>query len=628
VPGMNSGLNTDDPTLVAAFRSVLMHQAVIVIAIFLALLLAYGILRSRRAAAASPSRHGFPGQPAQAEPKARRFLRLSFGFLWIFDGILQLQPQMAGGLPSEVVQPSAAASPRWVQDVVNAGGTIWSFHPVQAAAAAVWIQLGVGVWLVAAETGWWSRVGSLASAAWGLVVWVFGEAFGGIFAPGLTWLMGAPGAVFLYVAAGALLALPVRAWAGPRLGRLMLAATGVCWIGMAVLQAWPGRGFWQGGADGTLTGMISDMAGLVQPPPQQTMISAMVSLVSGHGFAVNLVAVIALAAAGAALLAGVTVLRDRPGMLRAAVSASIALCLVVWVLVQDLGVPGGLGTDPNSMVPWALLVWAGYRSATHPALSSERAGLTPGPARSSRPAPRLGGLRSAMARPAMAGPALRQTVTLASARSVTSLGALAVVLVGAGPLTVAAANWHADPVIARAISGAALPVNRPAPDFRLVSQSGRPVSLASLRGRVTLLTFLDPRCTTDCPVATELKEAGVLLGSSDDQVQFVAIAASQSHYDLASIRALDRAEGLDSVPNWLFLTGSAAQLQQAWGRYGIYVSHMAPGASSVMSDMVFVIDKAGRIRQEIRDNPGPGTASTRSSFAVVLSDAARLALGE
>lgn len=615
MPGMTSGLTTNDPTLVAAFRSALMHQGFVVIAIVLALLLAYGILRSRRP--------GPPARPAApAEPGGRRFLRLSFGTLWIVDGILQLQPQMAGGLPSEVVQPSAAASPRWVQDVVNAGGTIWSFHPVEAAAAAVWIQLGIGVWLVAAETGWWSRVGGLAGAAWGLVVWVFGESFGGIFAPGLTWLMGAPGAVFLYVAAGALLALPVRAWAGPGLGRLLLGTTGAFWIGMAVLQAWPGRGFWQGGADGTLTGMVSDMAGLVQPHPQETMINAMVSLVSAHGFAVNLVAVITLAAAGTALLAGVTILRDRPWVLRAAVPASIAFCLIVWVLVQDLGFPGGLGTDPNSMVPWALLVWAGYRSATQPALSSERTGLTPRPDPSSPPGPRLGALR-----PATVGPALRQTMTLATARSVTSLGALAVVLVGAAPLAVAAATWHADPVIARAISGAALQANRPAPDFRLVSQSGQPVSLASLHGKVTLLTFLDPQCTTDCPVATELKEAGVLLGSSDDQVQFVAIAASQRHYDLASIRALNKQEGLDSVPNWLFLTGSAAELQQVWGAYGMHISHMAPGASSVMSDMVFVIDKAGRIRQEIRDNPGPGTVSTRSSFAVVLSDAARHTLG-
>jgi len=45
-----------------------------------------------------------------------------------------------------------------------------------------------------------------------------------------------------------------------------------------------------------------------------------------------------------------------------------------------------------------------------------------------------------------------------------------------------------------------------------------------------------------------------------------------------------------------------------------------------MSDLVFVIDKTGRIRQEIRDNPGPGTVSTRSSFAALLGDAASQAM--
>jgi hypothetical protein len=72
----------------------------------------------------------------------------------------------------------------------------------------------------------------------------------------------------------------------------------------------------------------------------------------------------------------------------------------------------------------------------------------------------------------------------------------------------------------------------------------------------------------------------------------------------------------------LITLGALAQLQQVWGSYGIHVAHMAPG-TSLMSDLVFVIDKTGRIRQEIRDNPGPGTVSTRSSFAALLRDAAR-----
>ena len=78
------------------------------------------------------------------------------------------------------------------------------------------------------------------------MVWVFGESVGGIFAPGLSWLTGAPGGVLFYVAAGALLALPENVWRHPRSGRLLLAGLGVFLAGMALLQAWPGRGFWQG----------------------------------------------------------------------------------------------------------------------------------------------------------------------------------------------------------------------------------------------------------------------------------------------------------------------------------------------------------------------------------------------
>ena len=173
-------------------------------------------------------------------------LRVGFGLIWILDGILQAQPKMAGGLASQVIQPTAAASPSWVQHVVNWGGTIWSFHPIAAGAASVWIQIGIGIWLLVARSGPWSRLAGLASVAWGLVVWVFGESFGGIFAAGLSWLTGAPGAVLIYVVAGALIALPEDAWRSPRLGRLLLGGIGVFFIGMAVLQAWPGRGFWRG----------------------------------------------------------------------------------------------------------------------------------------------------------------------------------------------------------------------------------------------------------------------------------------------------------------------------------------------------------------------------------------------
>jgi len=214
---MNSGLNDNNPVLVAAFRAALLHQGLIVLLIFAVLAVAWVSAREWL-------RPGKAASPASAEPAWRQLLRIGFGALWIIDGLLQAQPAMAAGLPSQVIEPTAASSPSWVQHIVNWAGTAWSYHPIQAGAAVVWIQIGIGVWLITAARGSWSRLAGLASVAWGLVVWVFGESLGGIFAPGLTWLFGAPGAAAFYCAAGVLIALPERSWATARIGRTILAA--------------------------------------------------------------------------------------------------------------------------------------------------------------------------------------------------------------------------------------------------------------------------------------------------------------------------------------------------------------------------------------------------------------------
>jgi hypothetical protein len=304
--------------------------------------------------------------PSLAEPAGRTVLRLGFGALWVLDGILQAQPMMVTGLPSRVVEPAAASSPPWVRDLVHWGVAAWSDHPLLAATAAVWIQAGLGLWLLVARGGPLSRLAGLASAGWGLTVWVFGEAFGGVFAPGLTWMSGAPGAALLYCAAWVLIALPVRAWRPAKLGRFLLPGTGLLVTGMAVLQAWPGRGFWQGtldGRPGTLTGMIQAMSTTSQPRPLAAAVAGFGAFTAAHGFTVNLFTVVALAAVGACFLSA------RPALARIAATGFTVVCLADWVLVQDLGFLGGLGTDPNSMIPYVLLAWAGYAALSRPPLA-------------------------------------------------------------------------------------------------------------------------------------------------------------------------------------------------------------------------------------------------------------------
>jgi cytochrome oxidase Cu insertion factor (SCO1/SenC/PrrC family) len=608
MPGMNSGLNVDDPTVVAAFRVALLHQGLIILAIFAVLSVAWVAVRR-------PPSAGTAARGAVPEPAGRRVLRIGFGLLWMVDGLLQAQPGMAAGLPSKVIEPTASSSQAWVQHLVNWAGTTWSYHPIQAGAATVWIQAGIGLWLLAAPRGHASRLAGLASAGWGLVVWVFGESFGGIFAPGLTWLFGAPGAALAYCAAGALIALPERSWRTPRLGRVVLAGFGVFLAGMAVLQAWPGRGFWQGisgGQPGTLAGMVQTMAQTSQPRFISDLVSGFGGFTGRHGFAVNLVVVVALGAIGLAFILG------RRTVSRPALAAFVVLCAADWVLVEDMGIFGGLGTDPNSMIPMALLAAGGYLAVTRVPAAA------PAPAEPAADEPHtVGAGARASWRDRLRPATVRQSAGTASLGTMISAGAVAVILLGAAPMAAAQASPAASTILAQAVDGSATPIDSPAPDFTLTDQHGRQVPLSSLRGKVVLLTFLDPVCVTDCPlIAQEFRQAGQLLSGDARRVELVAVDVNPLYNELAYTQAFDRQEGLDGVPDWRYLTGSPDRLRQVYGAYGV-VSETSPGGAMLAhNDIAFVIDQAGQLREELNFDPGPGTAATKSSFAAELADAA------
>ena len=48
---------------------------------------------------------------------------------------------------------------------------------------------------------------------------------------------------------------------------------------------------------------------------------------------------------------------------------------------------------------------------------------------------------------------------------------------------------------------------------------------------------------------------------------------------------------------------------------------------SAHNDLAFVISATGRLRQEISDDPGPGTAATQSSFAGLLANSVLQVMG-
>ena len=95
------------------------------------------------------------------------------------------------------------------------------------------------------------------------------------------------------------------------------------------------------------------------------------------------------------------------------------------------------------------------------------------------------------------------SLTAATFGTMASLGAIGVVLLGAVPMAAAQATPAASIILAQSMDGAANAMDAPAPDFTLTDQHGRQMSLASLHGKVVLLTFLDPVCVTDCPLIAQ-----------------------------------------------------------------------------------------------------------------------------
>jgi protein SCO1 len=110
---------------------------------------------------------------------------------------------------------------------------------------------------------------------------------------------------------------------------------------------------------------------------------------------------------------------------------------------------------------------------------------------------------------------------------------------------------------------------RRAPDFRLVDQAGRPVSLAAYRGRPVIVTFIDPLCRNFCPL--EAKQLNELVRSLPARSRPGIVAVSVNVYGNARRNLLQDEARWRLVPEWRWAVGSGKQLAKVWRRYQVGV---------------------------------------------------------
>lgn len=136
------------------------------------------------------------------------------------------------------------------------------------------------------------------------------------------------------------------------------------------------------------------------------------------------------------------------------------------------------------------------------------------------------------------------------------------------------------------------PIHGVAPDFTLTDQFGRAVSLSAFRGKVVILAFNDPLCTTICPLTTTaMVEAKRLLGPAGAQVELLGVAANPAATETRWVRAYSQAHGM--MHAWRFLNGSLARLKRVWHAYGIEAQVVAGQVDHTPA--VYVIDTQGKL---------------------------------
>jgi protein SCO1 len=142
------------------------------------------------------------------------------------------------------------------------------------------------------------------------------------------------------------------------------------------------------------------------------------------------------------------------------------------------------------------------------------------------------------------------------------------------------------------------PVPRvPAPGFTLTDQRGHTMSLASLRGKVVVLEFMDPHCTDICPIVSqEFVDAYHELGAGSSKVVFAAINVNQYHASVRDMAAYSAQHQMSAIPGWHFFTGPVPALKTAWRDYNIQVEAPSPNGDIVHTSAVYFIDARGAER--------------------------------
>ena len=309
-------------------------------------------------------------------PDVRRVLQLVLAATWLLDGLLQYQPVMYTSAFGQMLGDAATGNPGIIARPITWDAALVGHHLILLNTVFATIQLLLGLGIAYRPT---VRLVLVASIAWSLAVWWFGEGLGGVLTGDASPVSGGPGAVILYALLAVLLwpadqrpadrgpagrrpsvrpgetAPPVAFRAvGAPVARLLWL---VLWSSLAYFTLTPANR-----APQALHDMIAGMAD-GEPGWLTGLENHAAAVLDHHGLAASIVLAVTLIAVAVGIFAP-------PPLARTALILGLVLAAVIWVSCQAFGeLLAGGATDPNSAPLLALLTLA-YWPLTPPARQS------------------------------------------------------------------------------------------------------------------------------------------------------------------------------------------------------------------------------------------------------------------
>lgn len=163
--------------------------------------------------------------------------------------------------------------------------------------------------------------------------------------------------------------------------------------------------------------------------------------------------------------------------------------------------------------------------------------------------------------------------------------------VGAGAATVRVAQVRGDPFdpTGRDPELAVVPINEAAPALGLVNQGGDTVTLASLRGRPVVITFVYAHCETVCPVMVH-----DVLAASEGRAVPVLVTLDPWRDTPARLPSIAASWNLPA--DAVLLSGDVETVEFVLNRWKVPRVRNATTGELIHPTVAYVLDAAGRLR--------------------------------